>query len=199
MATSLVKIDVTSLANLAKRLGQLDGEGLGRVAATALNNIIDPAYDLARSRMSAGINVTDQYMRDKMKVSHASPSVPKASITAAGDQTGLSHYNPIARAPSAGQRGIGVNVTVTRGGTKPVKSKRVFIAPNLKDSEGNPFVFRRLAGRTKTGKSRLQRVLGPAVYQLFAHQMPALIPEAEEALGNELLDAVEQEILKAIP
>lgn len=198
MATSLVTIDTKSLEDAARKLAQLGGDRVGQLATTALNAVIDEGFLLARKRMNAGINVTDQYMLDKMSVKHASPSSLKASITAVGDLTGLSHYNPVARAKVSGEKGLGVNVTVSKGATKAVKSKRVFIAPGLKDTEGNPFVFRRLPGRTKRGKSRLQRVLGPAVYQLFAHQIPTLVPEAEEALANELLDKVEQEFLKGI-
>lgn len=209
MANNLVRIDTSSLAALVDKLGQLNGEGLERVVLTSLNAVAPEAYNLGRHRMNAGINLTDGYLLSHMTIRPAERGHPKATITAQGDITGLSHFNPVqliqaaAKAKGSPARGIpggaksaGVNVTVSRGSPKPLKSSKVFIAPNLKDSEGNPFVMRRLPGRTKSGKGRMERLLGPAVYQLFAHQLPTLAPEAEEALTNELLHNVEQEFLK---
>ena len=196
MAPPLIKIDTTSISGLAEKLGQLSGETMSAAVSAAINTVADAGYDLARARMNAGINVTDQYMRDKMKVVHASPGNTRATITAGGDLTGLSHYDPVQLPGVPGHRGRAVSVTVTRGASKVVKSKRVFVMPGKVDSEGNPMVFRRLEGTTKSGKSRLQRALGPAVYQLFSYQLPTLVPEIEEALANELADSAEREIQK---
>lgn len=212
MATNLVTVDVSEVASLAEKLLRLGGDSLNRAVVESLNSVIDAGYDLSRSRMSAGIDVAESFMRDRMRVAHASPSSTSASITAVGEQTGLSHFHPVqlvqgaktaskgdpARGIPSGQKAAGVNVTVTRGATKALKSKRVFIAPDIKDSEGNPFVMRRLPGATRTGKTRMQRVLGPAVYQLFAHQLPTIIPEAEEALMQELLDNAERSLIEGL-
>lgn len=199
MATTLVKFDVSGVKGLAAKLGELSGEAMQQAVANALNHVIDAGFDIGRAGMNAGINLTDQYIKDKMSIGHASPGNPRASILTVGDLTGLSHYDPVQLAPIAGERGRGVQVTVHRGSAKPVKAKNVFVMPGKTDSEGNPMIFRRLAGTTSTGKGRLQRVLGPSPYQLFSAQFETLVPELEDMLGEQLLDSVEQEILKAIP
>lgn len=212
MATNLVTIDMHAVEVLAEKLGRLDGNMLKRVVVDSLNSVVDAGYDLSRNRMSAGINMPDQAIAEKMLTTHATPSQLRAVITALGEQRGLSHFNPVqlvqpakgaargdpARGIPSGHKSAGVGVSVTRGSIKKIKDSRIFIAPNIRDSEGNPFVMRRLQGRTGTGKTRMQRVLGPAVYQLLAHQLPAIVPEAEEALVQELLDNIDREIVDGL-
>jgi hypothetical protein len=162
--------------------------------------------------MNAGLDLTDQYLQDRMAVTKASPGKASAEISAARRAQGLSHYSPVqlvqpatkrakgstARGIPPGNKAAGVAVTVRTGAPKTLKSSKVFLAPSIKDSEGNPFVMRRVGGRTASGKTRMQRVLGPAVYQLFAHQLPPLAQDAEEMLAEELLLNAERELLKEL-
>lgn len=212
MATEFVKVDVSQIEGLAAKLSKLGGEGFEQSAVTSLNNVIDATYDMGRARMRSGIDLTDQYLKDRMFVTAAAPGRTKAELTAVGRAQGLSHYNPVqltqaatARAKGSAKRGIppgqkaaGVAVTVRTGAQKPLKSSKVFLTPGIKDSEGNPMIMRRVGGRTSTGKTKMQRVLGPAVYQLFAHQVPPLALEAEELLAEELLKNAELEFMKAL-
>jgi hypothetical protein len=213
--TTALKIDSADLARAGARLGELTGEELGKVIVTSLNDVIDSAYDLARNRMNAGINVTDDYMRRTMSVEHATAQRPMAAIVARGTLTGISHFKPEqrmqpvlrpnrsrgdpARGIPRGQKTAGVSVEVTRGARKALKSSRVFIAPGLRDTEGNPLVFRREGGSTRSGKDKLQRLLGPSVYQLFAYQVKGVfLEETEEALAETLADQAEAALQKAL-
>lgn len=212
MATEFVKVNVDTVGGLAEKLSRLTGEVFEKATVTALNTVIDSVYDLGRGRMNSGMDLTDQYLKDRMLVTPAAPGRTKAELSAASRAQGLSHYSPVqltqtatARAKGSTKRGIppgqkagGVAVTVRRGSQKPIKSSKVFLAPSIKDSEGNPFIMRRVGGRTSSGKTKMQRVLGPAVYQLFAHQLPPLAIEAEEMLAEELMKNAEREFLKEL-
>lgn len=79
-----LKIDATQVQKLGERLAQASGEEIGQASVTALNDVLDRTYDLARDRMIAGINLDDQYLRRRMSVSRATPAKPVASITASG-------------------------------------------------------------------------------------------------------------------
>jgi hypothetical protein len=87
-----------------------------------------------------------------------------------------------------------VSIEVIRGARKQIDSDRVFLAPNILDSEGNPFVFKRIGGATKSGKRQLQRLMGPGVYQLFRHSIPAVVPAVETALGDFINSGLQEAI-----
>ena len=198
-----LKVDVSQVLGLADRLGSIDAAALSPILVRAVNMVAARAYVLSRDRMRLGINLTDDYLQRQMALTHAKGSKPQATIAANYGGIALSHYgaqqtavtaiSPIrklkgdaARGIPRGQKQAGVSVEVSRGKRKPVKIPGVFIAPGIRDTEGNPFVFQRLGGRTRSGKERLRRLFGPAPYQLFKYQ----IPQIEGPIGDDLQETL---------
>lgn len=91
-----VNIDVTALDRLAGRLDGISEVSLGVATRRAVNDAADSIYELARPRMNAGINLTDEYIKSRMKVTHATQGgKAEAVITGNGgksDMTQLINY-----------------------------------------------------------------------------------------------------------
>lgn len=209
-----LKVDATQVAKLGERLAQASGEEIGRASVTALNEVVDRTYELARDKMIAGINLTDEYLRRRMTLQHATPGRPVASITASGARnatTVLGRYDakPVIVANNkgrpgkgnkalgipSGQKQAGVTVEVTRGQPSESFVPRGFLLPLNRGTEagGNGFgVF----ARTKDGK--LRHRYGPSVYQLFAYQVERIIGDVTDDLEDTLAAQVDLALQKAI-
>lgn len=204
-----LELDPSKVEKLADSLGQLTGRKIGEVAVEALNAVIDKTYVLGRERMNRNINLSDEYVKERMRVEHATPRRPVASIVADGSRnTILSRYDaqprlvPTKKPAVAGTRRLpfpsgtkqaGVNVSVTRGNSDFIE--RGFMLPLKRGKElgGNGLgVFAR--SRDGTLKHRY----GPSVYQLFRAQLDPISYGAEEMLESELLDRAVQNIEKAL-
>ena len=203
--STAVKIDIDQVLALAGDLGRVDAQTFGTAAQAALNETIDRTYQLASDRMTAGINLSDDYLRRRMTTEHASGTTLEASITASGDraaQTRLATYDAqmvivprkTTRAsrsrgvlPLNGGRQAGVTVTVSRGAPKTGAS--LFMLPLRAGAVlGDKFgVFVR-------EKRRIKHLYGPAVYQLLAHQAPRITDEVADDLQRTLLDRVGDEV-----
>ena len=203
--STAVKIDIDQVLALAGDLGRVDAQTFGTAAQAALNETIDRTYQLASDRMTAGINLSDDYLRRRMTTEYASGKTLEASITASGDraaQTRLATYDAqmvivprkTTRAsrsrgvlPLNGGRQAGVTVTVSRGAPKTGAS--LFMLPLRAGAVlGDKFgVFVR-------EKRRIKHLYGPAVYQLLAHQAPRITDEVADDLQRTLLDRVGDEV-----
>lgn len=203
--STAVKIDIDQVLALAGDLGRVDAQTFGTAAQAALNETIDRTYQLASDRMTAGINLSDDYLRRRMTTEHASGKTLEASITASGDraaQTRLATYDAqmvivprkTTRAsrsrgvlPLNGGRQAGVTVTVSRGAPKTGAS--LFMLPLRAGAVlGDKFgVFVR-------EKRRIKHLYGPAVYQLLAYQAPRITDEVADDLQRTLLDRVGDEV-----
>lgn len=214
MATKALTVDARQLEAFANGLESAAGEALGKQVVTALNDVVDRTYDLARNRINAGINLTDDYVRRKISVRHATPGRPVAEIVAPGDKSAnvpLRNYDAqMLLAPSKKPAGLqgprrmpvpfgkkqrGVTVQVTKGNQTTLE--RGFMLPLRRGTEagGNGLgVFL----RTKDG--RLRHRYGPAVYQLFKHQIEEtpFVSEVEDDLEATLVQYAENEFQKAI-
>ena len=210
--TLALKIDTHELDTLRDRLGEMTGEEIGRATVTALNGVVDRAYELSRERMIAGINLSDDYLRRRMRVEHATKGKPVASITASGardDMTVLGRFDAKPRAvptktqrPAGprrvpvqpGQKQAGVTVSVTKGNADFIE--RGFMLPLRRGTQagGNGYgVFAR--SRDGTLKHRY----GPSVYQLFAYQAQTVSYAAEEDLEETLIEQVTEVLQKVTP
>ena len=209
-----LKIDAAQVVKLGERLAQVSGEEIGRASVTALNEVVDRTYELARDKMIAGINLTDDYLRRRMTLQHATPGKPVASITASGARnatTVLGRYDakPVIVANNKGRPGkgnkalgippgqkqAGVTVEVTRGQISDGFVPRGFLLPLNRGTEagGNGMgVF----ARTKDGK--LRHRYGPSVYQLFAYQVERIVNEVTDDLEDTLAEQVDLALQKAI-
>lgn len=209
-----LKIDASQVVKLGERLAQVSGEEIGRASVTALNEVVDRTYELARDKMIAGINLTDDYLRRRMTLQHATPGKPVASITASGARnatTVLGRYDakPVIVANNKGRPGkgnkalgippgqkqAGVTVEVTRGNVSDGFVPRGFLLPLNRGTEagGNGMgVF----ARTKDGK--LRHRYGPSVYQLFAYQVERIVNDVTDDLEDTLAEQVDLALQKAI-
>lgn len=212
-----INIDVTALAGFADRLGTLSVEQIADGGVQALNDVVDATYDVARERMNAGINLSDDYLRRKMRVDHATRGKPEASITAFGSSEGRKQNNTVlgrfdpkvvtvaaseskswaGRIPGVakGSKQAGVTIEVVRGSRSSRFVPRGFLLPlkRGKEAGGNGFgVF----ARRKNGD--IKHRYGPSVYQLFAFQAVRIEDEVGEALGQELVDQINEVLLKAL-
>ena len=210
--TLALKIDTRELDTLRDRLGEMTGDEIGRATVTALNGVVDRAYELSRERMIAGINLSDDYLRRRMRVEHATKGKPVASITASGARDDLTVPGRFDAKPRAvptktqrpagprrvpvqpGQKQAGVTVSVTKGNADFIE--RGFMLPLKRGTEagGNGFgVFAR--SRDGTLKHRY----GPSVYQLFAYQAQTVSYAAEEDLEETLIEQVSEVLQKVNP
>ena len=209
-----LKIDASQVVKLGERLAQATGEEIGLASVTALNEVVDRTYELARDKMIAGINLTDDYLRRRMTVAHATPGKPVASITASGARnatTVLGRYDakPVIVANNKGRPGkgnkalgippgqkqAGVTVEVTRGQTSDGFVPRGFLLPLNRGTEagGNGMgVF----ARSRDGK--LRHRYGPSVYQLFAYQVERIVNDVTDDLEDTLAEQVDLALQKAI-
>lgn len=232
-----MKITADEVIAAAQRLGEMDPEKIGALLVDTLNESIDSAYDLGRARMTAGINLTDNYVKARMEVNHATAGRPRAEIVApVRDKkafTNISHYGAMqapqrvnwtnsmitARGHDFGEwpgwtkrvgatyAGIPVDMkahtikaAVTRGSAKSIGKKFVISKGGgvLKDTEGNPLVFRNIGRGGKDNKGRIEPVLGPSVYQLFRAALPAIEESIDDTFVKKVQDVAEREFLKAL-
>jgi hypothetical protein len=186
MAKALeVTLDLSQVQGLADALGKVDPAAINAGARQVVNAVVDDAYETIRPRMIRTINLTDTYLKDKerMKVHHAKDSTGNninAQIVASGSKslmTRLFHYGAFMlhqevkhphrskgdfshqRNLSAGTKGAGAMVEVTRGAPKVVKGG--FFMP-LKGTNGKVGLFKR-----KAGQKKYKHLYAPSVYQLF--------------------------------
>lgn len=216
MATSrtAIKISVDQIVQMADAVGALDAQSLGAAALTALNEVVDKTYDLSRDRITTGINLSDDYLRRRMEVEHATGKNLEASITATGDRsqmTRLAKYNAsmviVPRTstrksrskgllPLNGGKQAGVTVTVSRGQPKTL-SDNYFILRLANHGADEKFgVFSR--GKGKTQDSALKHHYGPSVYQLFRYQAGQIIDQVADDLQQTLLDRVGEQVDKVL-
>lgn len=212
---SVFKVDITQVQGFVERLDALTPERLGLVITTTLNQVVDRAYVLGRERMILGVNLTDDYLRRRMRVKYATANNQTAEITTSYGGIGVSQFKPEqtqrtalsplrklkgdpGRGIARGEKQGGVSVEVTRGSRKQIRLPGVFTAPGIKDTEGNPFVFQRVGGRTSSGKSKIRRLFGPSPYQLFKRQIPTLEEPVTDDMKETLLSELDTWIRKEI-
>lgn len=220
MATITLTADIAQVAALSERLDRLAGDQIEAVAVGVVNEVVDRAYDLTRSRMNQELSLSDAYLNRRLTVTKAQQGQrPRATILADGSLTKLGHFNPrvITQAVKnpdrsrgnpalgiqPGQKAQAVTVAVRRGQRKAVRaqSNDTFMIPRFRDSEGNPLIFRRVGdAKTRTGKDKLVSLVGPSVYQLFRYQIaqPQVAQAIEDDLGNTLADRAEAALLDAL-
>lgn len=201
-----IKIGVDQIRQMADNLGRLNAEGFSDVAVTVLNETIDRAYEMARERITVGINLTDDYLRRRMTVDHATAGKPEAAITASGSRalmTRLATYDAqmvivprktnrpsrsqgLLKIPSGGKQG-GVNVTVVKGAPKTLQSGFLLNLRAGAATGEKVGVFRREGGK-------LKHLYGPSVYQLFAYQAPRISDEVADDLQDTFLRRVDEQV-----
>jgi hypothetical protein len=222
-----VEIDVSRVERLAGRLQDLGGEDFGRMAVRVVNEVADETYDLARPRMIERINLTDQYVRDRMSVRHATnPDAPRASVVASGSRaalTTLARYDGRQAVKqvnwsNASIAGMGKTFGRWPGWTRRIGDERRGIAP---DSKGDGSTVQVTRGSTKglsktffmplrnsdamgifmrTGKGDkdYKHLYGPSVYQLFAYTAGQILEQVGDNLEDRVATEAERLLEKAL-
>jgi CRISPR/Cas system-associated exonuclease Cas4 (RecB family) len=76
------KVDVTQIEGFAEKLAQFDPATMAELLVATVNEVATDTYDLARSKMLAGINLKETYVKGKMRFKAATNSSPTAEIVA---------------------------------------------------------------------------------------------------------------------
>lgn len=220
-----VKIDATQLDKLVSTLGTITAAELSGLLVETINDQVDSTYELARGRMLRGINLTDDYVQRKMRVEHATPSMPTASIIASGarkDMTSLSHYGAM-------QETMAVNWSNDRiaakhkfgpwpGWTRRTGAPALGIAADLKAAGKSVEVTRgkrmRLGSQfsipgkkdndgnlvifRRNAAGKIESLQGPSVYQLFRVAAGLVEDEVGDNMERAIGDAAERQMKKAL-
>lgn len=201
-------------------LKQVDPASQGVVIVRAVNEVTDRIYDTARSRMNAGINLTDEYLRENMEVRHATDNGrPRAVIAARFRATTLARYDakqlvqPVKwtndRIASAGHK-----TGKWPGWTKRKGDEMRGIPPDMKQAGVSVEVTRGVRKpvlgakaflmplkngngmgvfvRQGPGKKNYRHLYAPSVYQLFRTQVDAMFDDIGTDLAETVLDALAQ-------
>lgn len=221
-----VTIDTSQLDALGARLAELTPAALAATLVEGINDTADRAYELGRSRMLVGINLTDEYVQRKMRVEHATEGNPVATIVASGarkDMTSLSHYGAMQETKAVNWSNdriaaAGHQFGAWPGWTRRTGAPEVGIAANRKADGKTVEVTRgkrkRLGSqfsipgkkdndgnllifrRTEAGK--LQSLTGPSVYQLFRVAAGLIEDEVGDDLQSTIAEAAERALKKAL-
>lgn len=215
-----IKLDTSEVDGLAASLAGADPAELGKAIVVTLNRVANETYDLSRQKMLRGINLSKSYVESRMGIKDATAASPTASITAIGTQTNISHYGAVRftqpvkhpnrvkgdplRGYSKGLKADGAVAEVARGSAQSIGKKFVIIKGGglIKDSEGNPIVFRgtgkpgRGGGKRRTPRQGVEPVLGPAVYQLFRFTAEQIYKDVGDNLELAIVETAQRELLR---
>lgn len=123
-----VNIDVQKVDRLAVLLDQITPENLAVATRRAVNVTADAIYELSRPRISAGINLTDEYIKGRMEVRHATANgKAEAVIVAKGSKpylTQLRNYGAAQQIQRVNHTNASILASGKRFGKWPGWTKR---------------------------------------------------------------------------
>lgn len=221
-----ITFNVTPLEELGERIGKMTPEALGAFTVEALNSTVDRAYDLSRAAMLRGINLTDAYIQRSMKVEHATPRKPEASIVTFGGRghiTNLSHYGAMQMTGAVNWSNERIlaeqgKFAAWPGWTRRKGNLALGIAPDQKAvgksvevvrGRRKPMkpVFSIPGKRDKDGNlilfsrnaaDKIEAKTGPSPYQLFRTAIPLIRDDVTEDLQQAVVDVATREFQKAL-
>lgn len=213
----VVKVDAVAVTHAADALGTLDATVFSRVATTAVNTVAEKAFQDAKQKMNAGINLPESYLDDRMAFTPSAESPnPVAIVTARKRHTTLTSYGaqqltqPV-KYPNgsfkAGKKGKNPRKAGAflpwkeRTGDEsrgiPVDMKQAGISVEVTRGTRKPisyaFVIQGRNGnklvveRVPGTKRKVEVLYGPSVYQLF-----------RAALSTDFLENVSERLSKTV-
>ncbi len=199
-----VRFDFAPAHGAADRLESLARGALLRLSAVdAANEVVTRFDKQARRDMNAGLNLTDDYISSRVKVTRATAAgngPVRADIVTRGDLTILGHY-PVAQlripgtqlrqGPSRGRRPSGVAVEIKRG---QAEIEPQWFLMRLKNSgKTGAFV------RTTASGGKPVHKYGPSPYSLFRYQVNTHLEDInadlERTATRNAADAVRKALL----
>lgn len=222
-----VDIDVSRIKGLEGRLSGLSGEDFGRMAMQVVNRVADETYDLSVRRLLNGINLTEEYVQERIIVEKAkNPDNVKATITGLAHKkymTMLARYDGRQQIRDVNWKNEQIQAMGKRFGRWPgwVQRKgdvKRNIPANYKSAgttaevrRGNVTPFKHtffmplrngngmgIFERTGDGKKDYRHLYGPSVYQLFAFTASNIIDEVADNLETQLADEAERLLQRAL-
>lgn len=219
MATGAFKvtIDASAVVRLAGKLDALSPENINEAAVEAVNRTADNVYDLAVPRMVAVVNLTDNYVRNRMEVKHAVTRA-QAQIVAAKDsahETMLSRYGADQKVRRVNWtndmiESMGHKFGKWPGWTQRIGDRSREIDEDEKAAGVSVEVLRgvaktmpgafllslrggsdvAVATHPKGGGKQYRVRYGPAVYQLFRNTAVKMVDESTDMLEMTLVSTV---------
>lgn len=211
-----ITIDAKQLEGLADKLADLTPQEIARRNVDLLNEVTLRTYDIARSRITAGVNLSDDYLRRRMRVEKATENKPVASIAASGareDMTRLGVYpNQVRAVPKkskrdrrrvfsppglgAGNKVAGLDVSVLTGSSSYFQ--RGFIMPLRAPGKDAGYQGFGIFARNRAG--RIKQRYGLSVYQLFRFQInnEDYTAAVREDLQRTIMDGAEQRVTEIL-
>jgi hypothetical protein len=210
MTRITIKFDVDKAQKLGERLGLLSGEQIAAITVPVVNQVAERTYNLAREKITTGINLSDDYLKRRFTVRKATPSNPTATITALGNpgsMTPLGRYDARmvlvpkkdprnrgkGKLPLNGNRQRGVTVEVAR--SRPVTLLFAFAQPLR---AGNVDGGNGLGVFVRSRYGELRHTYGPQVYQMFRTQIDNIDDQVLDDLDTTMLEEAETAIRLAL-
>lgn len=219
--------DLGELLDVREHLARAPYVTQDRDLVAEVNKIVDDIDQTARSRMNAGINLSDAYLRSKMSITYATAGRGLvAEITARGgkgDQTPLGRYfnkqetkgvnwrndqirSPFEKWPGwtqrTGDKSRGIPANQKAAGISVQVTRG---APKLMPGAftmplraGNRAGGNGLGIFLRTKYGLVQHTYGPAVYQLFRYQVDKLVQTTGDTLEQRLAPQAQEALLKVI-
>ena len=222
-AFTAIKLDVSAVEGLSQALASIDVESMGEVLSSALNEVTQETYALARKNITDGVTLQDEYIQRRMRVREATPQKLEAEIVASGAfETNISHYGAMLTPAMVNWTNDWIlkekgKFSKWSGWTERTGDEARGIRPDEKQYTMKAQVRR---GRTKSiGKKftlpgkfdtsgnplvfrreggTIEGVLGPSVYQLFRVAAENIQERAADNLERAIVETAEREFLKAI-
>lgn len=78
----MIELDLSKIEAIGDKLIRLDSRSINSVAVRGLNAVVNRGLDQSRRLMLAGVNLSDQYVKDRMDIEEATENKPIAKIIA---------------------------------------------------------------------------------------------------------------------
>lgn len=203
-----VAIGMGRLPTMAERIGRVTGEALVTLQINAVNETLETVDETSLEDMSATINLTRPYIKEKMRAIPASKTSPSAHLIASGELTPLGRFPNVQRVQGVtwtneaiealghkfgkwpgwtyrtgdSSRGIEENMKSAGRGVS-VKNNTNKTLPGaytvpLRNAGGTGLFVRHKGDKSKFGS----HLYGPSVYSLFRNYLDRDIDKIEGVL-----------------
>lgn len=206
--TNTVIVNAEALQKVADELG-LAASVVQKSIFRAINGVAAKSMTRSRREIVSQVNLTQSYVRERMRLSRASPNRRKAIIAAGMRPTRLATYGAKQRTRGAkgskgdslrgippGRKQSGISVAVKRGGRRKILRKAFFVplrAGKLAAANGMG-VFIRTGPRRKD----IEHLYGPSVDQVFEGVIDYIEDDVILELNEALLRQANYEFERAL-